>query len=121
MAVPLFVFQDYRYQQTKTRRTLESFSDSQIRDHCGLRINDVRQLVDLNEPISGKISTSLPLDTKVLIFVSQLRSRSFQWIVGTSCGASQATVSRVINDCTDLTLGFAKKVIDFQRLKHQLN
>jgi nuclease HARBI1 len=49
----------------------------------------------------------------VLAFLGQLRSGSFQWMIGGDCGISQPSASRIINACCDHTLTFAKDVVNF--------
>ena len=121
MAFPIFVPGLLTKKLYKTRRTLEKLSDAEIRQHCGLPSWGVRELIELYEPLEGQISTAIPLDTKVLTFLSQLRSGSFQWMVGSACGVSQPSSSRIIAACCDQTLTFAKEVIDFPTTTPQIN
>lgn len=121
MAFPLFVPGILTKKIYKTRRTLEKLSDAEIRQCCGLPAWGVRELISLYEPLEGQIATSIPLDTKVLVFLSQLRSGSFQWMVGSSYGVSQASSSRIISACADQTLTFAKEVIDFPTTTPEIN
>lgn len=121
MAFPLFVPFERRQRHYKTRRTLEKLSDSEVRQHCGLPIWGARDLIELYEPVSGITASSIPLDTKVLTFLAQLRSGSFQWIVGGDCGISQPSASRIIQSCCDHTLTFAPSIINFPSTVAELN
>lgn len=120
MAFPL-IFPDHRRRCTRTRRTLEKLSTAEIREQCGLPPWAVKEIIELYEPISGQISTSIPLETKVLVFLSQLRSGSFQWVLGRGCGISQSSASRIIEACCNHTLSFASSVIDFPPDTHTRN
>ncbi|OXA41480.1 putative nuclease HARBI1 [Folsomia candida] len=98
----------------KTRQTFEKLSESEIREHCGVPAWGARDLIELYDQLEGQISTAVPVDTKVLVFLSQLRSGSFQRIVGGVCGVSRSTVSRIIEECANFTLNsFAKTSINF--------
>lgn len=112
--MPLFIPQQTRSARIyKTRKTLEQLSDFEIRQHCGIPAWGAYQLIDLYEPIAETVCPAVPLDTKVLVFLSQLRSGSFQWVAGAGCGVSQPTASRIIDGLCRHTLSIAKSVIDF--------
>lgn len=122
MAVPLFIPGAIKRKVYKTRQTLERLSDSEIREHCGVPAWGARELIDLFDPIEGQLSTAVPVDTKVLVFLSQLRSGSFQRIVGGVCGVSRSTVSRIIEECANYTLNsFARTAINFPITASGLN
>lgn len=120
MAFPL-LFPVQCEKKIKTRRILEQLSDFEVRQTCGVPIAVVRDIVDLYEPISGTISTSIPLETKVLLFLTQLRSGSFQKVCGGTTGVSQPTASRIIEACCDRTLTFMTSMIDFPSTLRELN
>jgi hypothetical protein len=121
MAVPLLFPPDIRRRTIKTRKIFERLTDSEIRQHCGLPAWGALDLIELYEPLAGQISTAIPVETKVLVFLSQLRSGSFQWMVGGDCGISQQSASRIIEACCNHTLSFARDVINFPRAIAELN
>lgn len=112
MAVPFFILNDSR-KVTRTRRLIEQLTDFEVREQCGFTASVVKQLVDLYEPLGGHISTAIPVETKVLAFLGQLRSGSFQWMLGRGCGFSQSSASRIIEECVNHTLTFVDSTIDF--------
>lgn len=105
----------------KTRRVLEQLSDFEVRQICGVPLPVVKDIVNLYEPLEGEISTAIPLETKVLIFLNQLRSGSFQRLCAAATGVSQPTACRVIDACTTHTLSFAPTVINFPNSVAELN
>jgi len=114
-AIPLFVPGGHRRRHYPTRKTFERLPDHEIRRHCGLPAWGARELIELYEPLQGRTTSSIPLDTKILAFLSQLRSGSFQWMVGGDCGIAQSSCSRIIQACCNQTLQFAPDVIDIPR------
>ena len=111
--VPLFVLQNERRRVYRQRKLLECLSDFEIIQNCGMPYWGLRDLIDLYSSLEGKRLTAIPLETKVLTYMSYLRSGNFQWSMGTLSGSSQSSVSRIIEDCTRVTLGFSKEVITF--------
>jgi hypothetical protein len=73
----------------------------------------VRELLEVFESVDGQRSTAIPLETKVLTFLSYLRSGNFQWSMGTLSGTSQPSVSRIIEKCANVTLKISKSVIGY--------
>lgn len=113
MAVPLFVFEDPRRTVTKQRKLLDHLSDYEVRKHTGFPTWGVREIIDIFEPLTGQRAFSIPVETKVLCFLSHLRSGSFQWCLGSLSGVSQSSVSRIIEDCLNFTLTLTPSVIQF--------
>ncbi|OXA40897.1 putative nuclease HARBI1 [Folsomia candida] len=113
MAVPLFIPGAIRRKVYKTRQTFEKLNESEIREHCGVPAWGARELIELYDQLEGQISTAVPVNTKVLVFLSQLRSGSFQRIVGGVCGVSRSTVSRIIEECANFTLNNFATSINF--------
>lgn len=113
MAVPLFVFNDPRRVVTKNRKLIEHLTDYEVSKHTGLPTWGVRKIIDIFEPLTGQRAFSIPVETKVLCYLSHLRSGSFQWCLGSLSGASQSSVSRILEDCLNLTLTLTPSVIHF--------
>jgi hypothetical protein len=99
MAVPLFVLHNERTRTFKKRSVLEKMSDFEVRKHTGLTWEGASELIEWLEPNLSPIynrNNALSAETKILISLGFLRSGSFQWMMGTASGSSQATASRVI-------------------------
>lgn len=120
MAVPLFV-PFYCTKKIKPRKLLDKLSDFEIRQQCGVPSSAVRDIINLYDPLDGQISTAIPVETKVLVFLNHLRTGASQWLVGSAGGCSQPSVSRIIKECCDQTLTFAPSVIDFPDTIEKLN
>jgi hypothetical protein len=113
MAVPLWYLQEERRRVPKQRKVLELLSDFEVRKNFGFPWWGAKSICDFFEPLEGQRTTSIPVETKVLTFLSYLRSGNFQWSVGTSSGVSQASASRIIESCCNHTLTFAEQSINF--------
>lgn len=112
-AVPLFVLQNNARVVKKRRAVLEQLSDFEIRKNCGLDYHGVTDILNIFEPLEGKKKFAIPLETKVITFLSYLRSGDFQWSLGTLGGTSQSSVSRIIENCTSRVLEIAGEHINF--------
>ncbi|ODM90453.1 putative nuclease HARBI1 [Orchesella cincta] len=55
-----------------------------------------REILRFFDPLEGKTTAAIPLETKVLCYLAHLRSGSFQWCLGSLAGISQPSVSRII-------------------------
>lgn len=113
MAVPLFVFENERRKVYRRRKLLEDLTDFEVQKHTGFTSWATREIVEIFDPISGQTEASIPTETKVLCFLSHLRSGSFQWCLGSMSGVSQPSVSRIIDQCLNFTLGLAPSIITF--------
>jgi hypothetical protein len=113
MAVPLFVVENERQKVYRRRKGLEHLTDADIQKHTGFPPWGVREIIEVLEPCSGQTKSSIPIETKVLCYLSHLRSGSFQWCLGSMAGFSQPSVSRIIDQCLNFTLGLAPAVIKF--------
>lgn len=120
MAVPFFVLQKERQQCYRKNKILEDLSDFEIKTHTGLPWWAVREVVELYSPLKGSRRTSIPLETKVLCFLSYLRSGSFQYILASSFGTTQSKVSDIIAECADRTLELAPSFIQFKNPEESL-
>jgi hypothetical protein len=113
MAVPLFVLVNERRKVYRRRKGLEHLTDADIQKHTGFPPWGVREIIEVFEPCSGQTKASIPIETRVLCYLSHLRSGSFQWCLGSMTGISQPNVSRIIDQCLNFTLGLAPTVIKF--------
>lgn len=113
MAVPLFVLDNERRKVYKRRKLLEHLTDFEIQKHTGFTFWGAREIIELFEPISGQTLSAIPTETKVLCYLSHLRSGSFQWCLGSLGGVSQPSVSRIIDQCLNYTLSLTPSVIQF--------
>lgn len=113
MAVPLFVINDQRRVVSKRRKLLEQLTDYEVRQHTGFPTWGVRDIIDIFEPLTGQTSAAIPVETKVLCYLSHLRSGSFQWCLGSLSGVSQATVSRILEESLNFTLTLTQSIIQF--------
>jgi hypothetical protein len=125
MAVPLWFLQEEKRNVFRQRKTLDLLNDYEIRKNFGVPRWGAKALVEFFEPLEGERSTSIPLETKVLTFLSYLRSGNFQYSLGTLSGVSQTSVSRIIDSCVHHTLSFASESINFplvleERVKNKL-
>lgn len=111
--VPLFVLHNNRRRVTKKRTLLENLSDYEIKKHCGLDYHSIHDIIDIFEPLEGQRISAVPLETKVITFLSYLRSGNFQYSLGTVGGTSQSTAGRIIESCADRLLRIAPQVINF--------
>lgn len=111
--VPLFVLEKEKRFLYRKRKLLDQLSNYEVIKNCGIPYWGVKDLIELYEPIDGERSSAIPLETKVLTYLSYLRSGNFQWSMGTLSGTSQSSASRIIEACTNLTLSFAKSEISF--------
>lgn len=113
MAVPLWFLQEERRNINRQRRRLDQLSDYEIQKNFGVPWWGATALIELFQPLEGVRSSSIPLETKVLAFLSYLRSGSFQWSIGTLSGVSQTSISRIIEKATNYTITLAEKNINF--------
>ena len=61
--------------------------------------------------ITGARRGSIPPETKLLGYLSFLRSGTFQWTIGNICGLAQGSVHNFIKEITDATLNFSHECI----------
>lgn len=108
--IPLFVYEQEKKRVFKRRKLLEHLSEAEIQKHCGMPWWGVRQVLTLFEDLEGKKAFSIPLETRVLSFISFLRSGTFQWTIGSLSGISQSSASRFIAAAKDILVS---KVNDF--------
>ena len=66
---------------------------------------------DLQHPTAR--SHAIPVETQVLAALQFYASGSFQWVVGRSCGLSQASVSVAVNDVTRALVKLAPSFVQF--------
>lgn len=119
--VPLFILNDPRKRTFRQRRTLEHFTESEIRTICGLPHWGVRELVEYFDDLKGQKSWAVPVEGKVLTFLSFLRGGDFQWMLGSHVGAHKSTVCRVITSVTDFLLTKVGHYICFPSTQEDLN
>lgn len=115
MAVPFFINPPYFREKTQRRRKLlENLSEMEILNNCGMSKQNVHLLFDNLEPMfEGERQSQISTETKVLTYLSFMRSGSFQWMVGGSSGVCQQTVSRIIERGSNEIAKIAKKWIKF--------
>jgi len=113
MAIPLWFLEEERRNIVRSRKYLDQLSDYEVRKNFGLPWWGAKSIVEFYEPVEGIRSSSVPLETKVLTFLSYLRSGSFQWSLGTLSGVSQSSVSRIVESCCNHTVSQAKDFITF--------
>ena len=111
--IPLFVVNENQRRIARRRRILENLSTSEILDNCGLDHHGIQNIVELFESVEGSRKFSIPLETKVISFLSYLRSGNFQYSVGLSSGISQKSVSRIIEECTNVLVTSARNYVKF--------
>ncbi|ODM87280.1 putative nuclease HARBI1 [Orchesella cincta] len=121
MAVPLFVLQNERRKVYKRRKLFEHLSDFEIQVHTGLPAWGAREILRFFDPLEGKTTAAIPLETKVLCYLAHLRSGSFQWCLGSLAGISQPSVSRIIEECLSHTLSLKDQVIIFPDTPEERN
>ncbi|ODM99490.1 putative nuclease HARBI1 [Orchesella cincta] len=121
MAVPLFVLQNERRKVYKRRKLFEHLSDFEIQVHTGLPAWGAREILRFFDPLEGKTTAAIPLETKVLCYLAHLRSGSFQWCLGSLAGISQPSVSRIIEECLSHTLSLKDQVIIFPDTPEEIN
>lgn len=98
----------------RERRTLDTLSSYEVRKNCGMTIEAVKSLIDeIGPAITGIRSTSISAETKVLIFLSYLRSGNFQWSLGTLSNTSQRSVSKAITEVCFQILKLGQQYIKF--------
>lgn len=112
MAVPLFILERDRAIRPKRRILLEHLSDAEIQTRTGLPSWGVREIIPVFDELEGQRGTAIPLETKVLTFLSFLRSGSVQWMVSGN-SVSQPSTSRIIEDCSNLLVKNWKEIIKF--------
>lgn len=117
--VPLFVLQKERKQGYKTRKLLEHLSEAEVKTHCGLPIWGVREIIEELEVLEGKNIGSIPLETRVLSFLTFMRSGSFQWALGSLAGYSQASASRIIRTSSLVLASKVNEYVSFPDLQHE--
>jgi hypothetical protein len=108
MAIPLWCLEEERRGIATTRKVSDQLSDYEIRKNFGL-------------PWWGRALRALrrslkffhPVETKVLTFLSYLRSGSFQCSLGTLLGVSQTSLSRIIDAGSKYTVSQAKTFVTF--------
>lgn len=122
-AIPLFVVNNRSTKSFKIRKVLEKLSDFEVQKFTGFDVVGANEIINIYEPLEGsqRSKTDIPLETKVLTFLSQLRSGSFQWILGSSCGISKSSASSIIQDCCNHTLTFGREVICFPNSINGIN
>jgi len=113
MAVPLWFLEEERRVLHRRRRTLEKLPDFEIQKNFGVPWWGAQTIIELFLPLEGVWTTSIPVETKALTFLSYLRSGSFQWSLGTLSGISQSSASRTINSCCDHLISLARDSINF--------
>lgn len=95
MALP-YLPPDTRQRTFKERTKLDSLTDYEVRKHCAMPLENVRELFELISPglkrQTARSKATLP-ETQLLSTLSFFRSGSFQYIEGSVCGVSQSTVS----------------------------
>ncbi len=121
MAVPLFVVHDQRRIVPKRSKLLEQLTDYEVRRHTGFSTRGVRDIIDIFEPLSGQTSAAISVETKVLCYLSHLRSGSFQWCLGSLSGVAQSTVSRILVESLNFTLSLTPSVIKFPQSLEEMN
>jgi len=121
MAVPLWYIANDQRRVPKRRKILENLSDYEVQKNCGLPWWGAREIIDLFQPLEGDHKSCIPLETKVITFLSYLRSGNFQWGVGTLSGVSQASASRIIEASCNHCLSIAKKYIRFPSVLQECN
>jgi len=119
--VPLFVLQNERRQVYRQRKLLENLSDFEIIQNCGMPYWGVRDLIGLYSSLEGQYSTAIPLETKVLTYMSYLRSGNFQWSMGSFSGTSQKSASRIIEACTNITLDYSQGLVGYPPSIDEMN
>jgi hypothetical protein len=119
--VPLFAIHNNARRVQKRRKLLENLSDFEIRKNCGLDYQGVLDVIDIFEPIEGVRRSAIPLETKVITFLSYLRSGNFQWSLGTLSKTPQASDSKIIEGCTNLVLQSAADNINFPNNPAEIN
>lgn len=111
--VPLFVLHNNSRIVSRRRLTLEKLSDFEIRKNCGLNYHNLLDITDISDQVEGKYSTAVLLETKIITYLSYIRSGNFQWSLGTLSGTSQPTVFRIIDSCNSTVIESWKNIIQF--------
>lgn len=120
MAVPLFVLRDGRQRQQKERKLLEKISDSEIRTYTGLPWWALKEILPYFEDLEARRSDAIPLETKVIGFLSFLRSGTTQWMVGGNAGTSQPSTSRIIEAASNALIVKRREFIKFPTARNAL-
>jgi len=113
MAVPLWYLEEEQRRVTRRRKLLDQLSDYEIRKNYGVPYFGAQAICNFYEALEGQRVTSIPLETKTLVFMSYLRSGNFQYSLGTLSGVSQTSASRIIEKFTNFTISHSSKFINF--------
>src|SRR5438105_1800733 len=110
---------DIRVKTLKTRTTLESMTNSEIRRHLGLPLANVLELFEVLEPFVEKSTErgrAIRSETQLISALSFFKSGSFQYVEGTVGRISQSSVcSAIQNVSRGITTHLAKEYISFPK------
>jgi len=118
--IPTFVLCPER-KNFHTRKVIDSLPNYEVIRHCGMPTVAVKQLVPLFNNLESSRAFAIPLETKVLTFLSYLRSGSFQWSIGSLAGISQSSASRIIESSTNEIVSRLSEFIHFPRTAEEIN
>ncbi|OXA48641.1 putative nuclease HARBI1 [Folsomia candida] len=116
MSVPLFVLRNERNRRYPQRKLLESLSEFEIRKHTGLPWWGAREILGWLEPhVEPKQFTNhaVTAESKVPTTLGFFRSGGFQWLMGSDCGLSQPTASRIIEQVSRVLVTESPKIVSF--------
>lgn len=103
----------------KTRNSplrLRNMTEDEVMQSTRFTSSAVREIIGMvgeNLERSTSRSNAVPVDTQVLAALQFFASGSFQWMIGRSCGLSQASVSLCIDAVTKELVKIAPQFIKF--------
>lgn len=124
MSLP-FLPSDIRVKTFKTRSTLEKMTTYEIKKHCGLPLENLKDLFEILGPFMEKPTSrahAVPVETELIGALSFFKSGSFQYDESTVSGVSQSTISRTLHKLsTNIVQNLVKDYIRFPNDLPSLN